>query len=138
MENLTHKEQGFVKDYVETHNATEAASRNYDVKSRDVARSIGAENLTKPHIQKVVRNLIDEIPDDLIKKVHLEGLNATYKSGRDTLPDYATRHKYLDTTYKLRGDYAAEKHINLNVNVSDNPKAQELAQQYEEELKKNL
>lgn len=60
--------------------------------------------------------------------VHKEGLSATTKKphlvGRDAKgapvleyvdeADYAVRHKYLDTAYKLRGSYAPEKHINAN------------------------
>ena len=51
MAKLTKKQKGFVKDYLDTGNATESAERNYNVKDRDVARSIGSENLTKPDIR---------------------------------------------------------------------------------------
>ena len=32
-------------------------------------------------------------------------------------PDYAVRHKYLDTAYKLKGSYAPEKSVSLNIEV---------------------
>ncbi len=54
MKRLTKKQRGFLKDYEATGNATEAAMRNYDVKSRDVANAIGAENLAKPSITAVL------------------------------------------------------------------------------------
>ena len=47
---LTPKQKEFTQVFLETENATEAASRAYDVKNRDVANAIGAENLAKPSI----------------------------------------------------------------------------------------
>lgn len=45
----------------------------------------------------------------------------------------------LDMAYKLKGAYAPEKTISLNVNAEiTNPKARELAEKYEDELKKNI
>lgn len=60
------------------------------------------------------------LPDDTLTKVHKEGLEATlqiYKNNNatkqielvDEKPDFAVRHKYLDTAYKIKGVYAAEK-----------------------------
>lgn len=74
--------------------------------------------------------LVEEyLPDTDLAKVHKEGLKATKRSGTGGMkigigtdgkvsdmghteidePDYATRHKYLDTAYKLKGVYAPEK-----------------------------
>ena len=60
MKKLTKKQQGFLKDYVATGNATEAAARNYDVKSRDVANTIGAQNLAKLSITTVLEKNVKE------------------------------------------------------------------------------
>lgn len=68
------------------------------------------------------------LPDALLAKVHQEGLAATRLNGVGGMklnidkgeiqdmghsdletPDYAVRHKYLDTAYKLKGVYAPEK-----------------------------
>lgn len=49
------KQKGFVADYVKTKNATEAASRNYDCKDRNVARAVGSENLTKLVVQQMIQ-----------------------------------------------------------------------------------
>ncbi len=71
------------------------------------------------------------VPDKLLTKVHKEGLQATTKKphlidrddkGRpvyDYIPedDYSVRHKYLDTAYKLKGSYAPEKSLTVNVEV---------------------
>ncbi len=68
------------------------------------------------------------LPDDLLMKVHSEGLQATRTSnaailltkegqlikaeeqGLIEVPDHATRHKFLDTALKLKDKYPAEKH----------------------------
>lgn len=52
---LTPKQEGFVKDYIETGNATEAARRNYNPTTDGSARAIGSENLTKPNIIERLR-----------------------------------------------------------------------------------
>lgn len=131
---LTLKQKGFVKDYIETKNATEAAARNYDVKDRNVANAIGAENLAKPSVDNAIQKAL---PDDLLAKVHLEGLHATKRSGTGGMaigigkdgkvndfghtdidePDYAVRHKYLDSAYKIKGSYAPEKR-DVSVNIA--------------------
>lgn len=56
MEDLSPKEKGFVNDYIDTGNATEAAARNYDVANRNVAGAIGWENLRKPKIQAMIQD----------------------------------------------------------------------------------
>ena len=71
--------------------------------------------------------LEERMPDDLLTKVHLEGLNADRKILKNnnktgeieevgSQPDYAVRHKYLDTAYKLKNRYTdGEKTINILV-----------------------
>lgn len=71
MDKLTKKQRGFVKDYLETDNATEAAERNYEVKNRNVANAIGAENLAKPSVKQAIESLANRIPDDKIIEKHL-------------------------------------------------------------------
>ena len=52
------------------------------------------------------KELVEEyLPDDLLARVHHEGLQAT----KGKKPDYFARHKYLDTAYKIKGEYAPEK-----------------------------
>lgn len=132
MKRLTKKEKGFVKDYVATGNGTLAVLNNYDIKSKDpenVAAVMANENLTKPKIQKAID---ERLPDDLLEQVHLEGLRANRVISANIVhgeadegtndfievPDHATRHKFLDSAYKIKGSYAAEKHTNLNINVT--------------------
>ncbi len=44
---MTPKQKAFIKEYITTLNATEAAMRVYDAKDRKSARNIGSENLAK-------------------------------------------------------------------------------------------
>lgn len=65
------------------------------------------------------------IPDEDLIRVHLEGLKAVKIHSSMTEPDrieddFAVRHKYLDLAYKLRGDLAPEKHINIDIGLKAN------------------
>lgn len=56
---------------------------------------------------KAFKSIAEQIPDDLLVKVHLEGLNAKqFKHSPEgellQLDDFATRHKYLDSAYKIK------------------------------------
>lgn len=98
------------------------------------------------------KELMDKyLPDKTLAKVHKEGLGAIKKEHKivdrddDGKPiydfvdvdDYATRHKYLDTAYKLKGSYAPEKKANINLNVEiNNKESQTLIDEYEEKLRK--
>lgn len=109
---LSRKQKIFVEEYIKTGHGTNSALKAYDTKDEHVARSIATENLTKPVIIKEIMSAADRIPDDLIEQVHLEGLQSTDIMHR---PDYAVRHKYLDTAYKLKGSYAPEKSVQIVV-----------------------
>lgn len=127
MENLTKKQQVFVKEYIETGNGTQSALKAYDTTDEVTAASIAHENLNKPQIVDAIKSLGEYFTEEDLAKVHLEGLTATKKVFKNNNatgeietvaeePDYAVRHKYLDTAYKIKGSYAPEKSINLNLN----------------------
>ena len=153
MDKLTKKQRGFVKDYIDTGNGTQAALKNYNIEGKNpegIASVIAVENLAKPSIKEAIQSLAERIDDDKLYKVLDEGLEAgktVFKNNNSTgeieevgyEADYAVRHKYLDTALKIKGAYAPDKSINLNIEAEiTNPKARELAEKYEEELKKNL
>jgi phage terminase small subunit len=144
---LTKKEKGFVKDYVKTGHGTQSALNNYDTDDENVAGVIASENLRKPKIQEAIKSIAERIPDELLEKVHLEGLNASERIIRDgevlaEKPDYAVRHKYLDSAYKLKGSYAPEKsqalNLNIKADVKDFNELDVIREKYEEELKQTL
>lgn len=143
---LTKKERGFVKDYIKTGNGTQSALKNYDTVDYSTAGNIASENLNKP---KIINAIQEALPDELLAQVHLEGLSATKRSGTGGMkisigtdgkvndfghtdidePDYAVRHKYLDSAYKIKGTYAPEKVVNLNVDVEATQEIKDLAEQ---------
>ena len=62
---LTPKQEGFVKDYLETKNGTEAAIKNYDT-DRVTAASIAWENLRKPQIIQALQDASSIAKDSII------------------------------------------------------------------------
>lgn len=117
---LSKKQKGFIRDIIKGETGVQSALNNYDTKDYNVANQIAVENLQKPTIQNAIKSIADKIPNELLEKVHLEGLEAgktIYKNNVSSgeveevgyEPDYAVRHKYLDTAYKLKGEYAPEK-----------------------------
>ncbi len=147
MKELSKQDQDFVKGVALTGNKTQSAKDAYGIENDGYARVKGHKQITKDNIatalEEVKRTIAEQIPDDLLIKVHLEGLNAgrTIIKGDNEIvePDYATRHKYLDTAHKLKGTYAPDKSIVLDIQADiTNPDAQRLAQEYELKLKENL
>ncbi len=91
-------------------------SPNTAKKPQNLTESIGWKELTE-----------EFLPNHLLMKVHMEGLQATRSdSVGQQVNDYPTRHKYLDSAYKVKSLYAAEKVINVNVEVPS-PEILELA-----------
>lgn len=124
MEKLTKKQRGFVKDYVETGNGVESALKNYDTEDYSTAGNIASDNLKKPKIVEVIESLAERISDDDLIQKHKQFLN----SEREEIGI-----KALDMGYKLKGSYAAEKSININLNEKvidpSNPKVLKLIQE---------
>jgi len=150
MNRLSKKEKGFVKDIVKGKTQVEAGLNNYDTKDYMTASAIASENLKKPKIIEAIKTLAERIPDELLEKVHLEGLEAgkkVFKNNNETgeiemvseEPDYAVRHKYLDSAYKLKGIYAPDKSVNLNLNgdITPNEEIEALAKQLNEIARSN-
>ncbi len=79
------------------------------------------KNLTE---SKGWAELMEEaFPDDLLTKVHTEGLEATKINSSHTEPDYAVpdfaiRHKYLETAYKIKGKLVDKAQIDGKLEVT--------------------
>lgn len=104
---MTVKQKKFLKEYVKTGNATEAAMRSYEAKDRLSARNIGSENLAK--LGRSIAELLNEhgLTDDRIAEEITKGaIEASNKTGD---PDYYVRHRYLDTAAKLKDLYPSNK-----------------------------
>lgn len=138
----TEKQKRAFKEITENHRSVSAAMREVGY---DESSATKPSNLTN---SKGWKDLMEEyLPDTDLAKVHKEGLSAAKKvfknnneSGEIEFvgeePDFSVRHKYLDSAYKLKGSYAPEKSLNVNVEarVADE-KALKLAEEYEERLK---
>lgn len=155
MDKLTKQDQEFVKEVAVTGNQTQAAKKAYGITSDKYAGKKGsllvANGSINTAIAEVKRSLAERIPDDLVNEKHLALLNKkemkrTFNAEIGEWIEVATGDvdtqavsKGLDMAYKLKGSYAPDKTINLNLEADiTNPKARELAEKYENELKKNL
>ena len=100
--NLTIKQRKWIKEYIATGNATEAAIRVYDTEDRNVAHVIGSENLQKLTID----NLMEEmgLTDVALINVGAEGMTKPVKQSitGEVYPDYGVRHRYWETMLKLK------------------------------------
>lgn len=123
MNELTDKQRRFCEEYVIDWNATRAATAaGYSEKT---ARTIGAENLTKPNIQEY----IEEIQKDLaklagvsalgnlieLKKIAFE-IDANGKSRRVPKNKAIDRLRAIEIINKMLGYNAPEKSIQEHAN----------------------
>lgn len=125
---LTKQEKKFIDIKAETGNGTLAVKEAFGIEDSNRAAVRANYLLRKPNIINAIQAAL---PDELLAQVHLEGLNATrsFPLGEgeyEDAPDYAVRHKYLDSAYKLKGSYAAEKHVNLNIDAESTERTREL------------
>jgi len=116
----TLKQKKWLKEYVKTGNATEAAQRAYDVKDRKSAGQIGHENLEK--LKKPISELCDELglTDELIISALKEDIE-TKKQNRKAELELAMKVKGKltekqevtgDLTFKIvRGEDENNQHI---------------------------
>ncbi len=87
------------------------------------------KNLTE---SKAFKDFADSIPDSLLSERHLELLNKRevhrigYGESEEwemtDQPDTQAVSKALDMAYKLKGSYAPEKSLNINIAVTDKEK----------------
>ena len=129
MKSLTIKQRRWVKEYIITGNATEAAARVYDVKDRNSANAIGSENLAKLSFPDLMEEM--GLSDVALMNIGIEGMQATKpigalvlvsgdkpmqtkgNEGQIEVPDFAVRHKYWDTMLKLKGKLRDKSDVNI-------------------------
>ncbi|MBI4039136.1 terminase small subunit [Candidatus Daviesbacteria bacterium] len=114
--NLTLKQRLWLKYYIETGNATEAARQaGYNCQNEENYRYIGYQNYTKLHIPELLEEM--GLTKVVLLKVLATGITKPVKyltklvtHGKDTqsiehieVPDYETRHKYLALALKMQG-----------------------------------
>ena len=123
---LTKKEKGFAQDFAATGNGVQSALKNYDTESYKTASNIASTNLDKPRVQKAIAEMI---PDDLLGQKHLALLNKIDEKGEI---DVQAVSKGLDMGYKIKGTYAPEKTVNMNIEVESSEEIKKLADQLNE------
>lgn len=113
VEDMTLKQRKWLTLYLELGNAKEAAKRVYDC-TDESAGQIGWENLKKLDYSEFLEEA--GITDNLLRSKIAEGLDANRTvsariTGKDAnsrtddfidVPDFLARHKYLETTLKLK------------------------------------
>lgn len=112
----TLKERRFVKEYIVSGNATQAALKVYDTDEPRTAQAIGSQNLSKLLITDVMEKA--GLTDDKLVSDLVDGLGATkvlsaniYANGEGgkpindfiETPDYAVRHKWWNSAMQLKG-----------------------------------
>lgn len=124
--NLTKKEKDFADAYLETGNGTQSALKSYDTESAKVASVIASENLAKPRIIEYLQENAEPVAKNMIRlALSAESEQVQVAAGKDVL-DRA-------------GYKPVEKSVNLKIEADiTNPKAKELADRYESELKQTL
>src|ERR1700734_1172040 len=111
---LTKKQRKFVNEYADTGNGSLAVKEaGYDVANDETARAIASENLTKPNIQAELKKL--GFDSNNAKRVIGEILN-------DETIEPQHRIKAAENVFKVMGDYAPEKHFNVDVTLTERSK----------------
>lgn len=107
----TLRERKFITAYIENSGNATKAYLVVNPKAKH-PRQYGCRMLQKVNIS--TNELLNEMgmTDIALADILKEGLSATKAVGlvAKIVDDYTVRHKYLDTAYKLKGTYPAEKH----------------------------
>lgn len=115
---LTKKQRKFVNEYADTGHGTNSALAAYDTDDIDTAAVIAVENLGKPKIQEELKKL--GFDSNNAKRVVGEILNDEEQQARDRL-------NAADKIFKVHGDYAPEKHVNVNLDADITERARRVA-----------
>ncbi len=115
----TIKQKRWVKEYIRTGNATEAAIMVYSAKNKTTAAVIGSENLKKLNMAESLQAL--GLTNHQLAKDVREGKDKSTKffGSRDDfieIPDYGVRHRYLETALRLSG-HGPNRDVNVKVDA---------------------
>lgn len=115
----TLKQRKWLKEYIKSGNATQAALKVYDTTSKDVAKRIGWENATKLNLSVIMD--AKGLTDDRLMEDTKNGLETVKKEKSHTeedvwMPDHAVRHKFLETALRLKG-HGTNSDTNINIDA---------------------
>lgn len=145
---LTAKQQGYVEDKILTGNNTEAAARNYDVKSRITAKALAANMNHAPKIRNALAEIYATAGADRQKaaRVISQAMDAEIvahtKEGvyQTKLVDHRSRLEGAKALIRILGDdlhtkKSENKHLHVHVNIEE---ANELEETMLDILQKKL
>ncbi len=164
---LTKQDIKFVEEYVEHGNATKAAQEAYPtVKTYSSAATKGSDNLKSPKIQEAIDDallyqhhiqlfkskrveyfMFPKTMDDKDIVSHVNSVGIKVITVRETdkgkmafyaVPDASAIKGALDLAYKIKGAYAPEKHLNVNVDIQTDPLIADLTLMLNEKLKDGI
>ena len=100
---LTLKQRMFIKRFFETGNGTQAAMDVYDCKDRGTAGNIASENLRK--LQAPFKTYLESkgLSYNDLYETGRGGLQATKTENNKEVPDWPTRHKFMETASRWLG-----------------------------------
>lgn len=98
----TIKQRKWLEIYLKTGNATRAAREVYDCKDESSAANIGYENVRKLDVTEALERV--GLTDKFLFRHLKKGFKSTKLFGKSAIehPDFMARHKYLETTLKLK------------------------------------
>lgn len=141
---LSLKEKGFCEDYVLNRgNGTQAAFKNYNVKTRQMAAVIAHETLKRPKVIQEIERLMDSknITDDFMMQKLKEGLESPVVTAfkgeviESDVADQNIRHKFFQDAAKMKGWLRDDININTaNIDVE----VENLSEQDTKKLLKQL
>jgi hypothetical protein len=112
------------------------------VKNENVAGVTATRLLRNVNVQNAILSIAEQIPDSLLVEKHLALLNKTDKKYNteglcisDEIDSQAVS-KGLEMAYKVKGTFAPDKTINLNIEVDSSDEIKELAKRLDELDKK--
>lgn len=117
---ITLKQRKWIKEYIATGNATEAAMKVYDCKDKGTAANIGSENLRKLQMTELMEEMgLTDVTLLNVGTVGMTEANKIHGTGDSyvEVPDYATRHKYWETMLKLKRKLGSDTNVAVQVNV---------------------
>lgn|SRR3990167_7159689 len=130
MKKIELRAKQYAKKYIENNfNGTETAQQLYDVKNRKVAQSIATENLSKPVFQDAIREAMEE--SGLKREVRHRLLERNAKQAKN----YSASNQAIEIATKIAGDFAPERKITANIDITNPEQLREEVKAIIDELK---
>lgn len=117
---LTDRERIFIVEYVRNGGIGSHAAKFSGVPD-SIAKSWASKTLRKPRVNSAVRDMLSRngLTDELLyallhqqlkatKTVNVKGADGRWDTAQD--PDWKARGEALEKAFKIRGDYAPQKH----------------------------